>query len=92
MVTTGEKMSMEVRYPRTISLELYDAWQIMRRSGDPGKLHDKLKISRPIIDRALNYGNVKKTGLADKITKFFNDRFEAEKTKGTNILQSVKGE
>lgn len=83
-------MTMAERYPMTISQQLHDAWQIMRRTGDGGHIHNQTKISRPIIDRALNYGNVKQPHVERKITKYFEDRFSKEKSKGDKLLEIAK--
>lgn len=86
--TTG--MSMAERYPMTISQQLWDAWQILRRVGDAGRIHDKTGISRPIIDRAINYGNVKQAHVERKISEYFQDRFAGEQSKGEKLLKIAK--
>lgn len=83
-------MTMAERYPMTISQQLFDAWQILRRYGDPGRIHDLTKISRPIIDRALNFGNVKQPHVERKITEYFNDRFNKEKNNGDKLIKIAK--
>ena len=81
---------MEERFPRTIPQELFDAWQILKRTGDAEKLCKELGKSRPIIDRALNYGHVKKQALAEKISRFFQQRVDKEKNKGIKLLDAAK--
>ena len=83
-------LSMEERFPRTISQELFDAWQILRRSGDPELLCKELNLSRPVIDRALNYGHIKRSGIGDEISKFFQKRLDKEKNKGSELLDAAK--
>lgn len=69
---------MAKKWPRQISEELLDAWQALRRKGDPETIAEKIGYSRPVIDRALIYGYVSIPGLADKINKFFGDRLDGE--------------
>lgn len=87
---TGKALSMQDRFPRTIAIDLYDAWQILKRSGDPIKICKITGLSRPVVDRCLNYGHVKNTWVADKITRFFNERVEKEKAKGKELLVAAK--
>ena len=89
----AHKKSMEERYPMTVSKELFDEWQKNRRSGDVTKMFNKFAksaqpISRPIIDRAINYGNIKQDYVAKKITKYFIERVEAENA----LLQTLQVE
>lgn len=65
---------MVEKYPMTIGQELYDAWQLHRRLGDPGRLQKVLKVSRPIVERALNYGHCPNQTNVDKINDFFEKR------------------
>ena len=87
---TTETQSMQERFPRTIPQEVFDAWQILRQVGDAEKLCTLLKKSRPVVDRALNYGHVKKPVMADKISEFFQKRIEKQKGKGERLLTAVK--
>ena len=80
---------MSERYTLTIDRELFEAWGKLKAYGDPGKIATHLNISRPVIDRALNFGYVKKDKVSDGITKFFNDRLAREKRSGTKILKEV---
>lgn len=79
-------MEEKKQFPaRTIAPELFDAWQGMRRKKDPQVIAEKLGVSRPIITRALNHGNVTKDGLVEKINNFFRARMEAEKDTATEL-------
>ena len=82
-------LSMAERYPRNVSQQLFDSWQVCRRKNDPKELCKKLKMSRPIIDRALNYGHVKNEKLTQRISAFFNDRYEREKKQGQELINAV---
>lgn len=80
---------MAERFPRTISQQLWDAWQILRRKGDAEELMKRTELSRPVIDRALNYGHIKNSSLEAKITKYFDARLEREKSKGDKLIHSA---
>jgi hypothetical protein len=79
------------QWPRTVSQPLLDAWQRLRRKGDPELMAKTLQYSRPVIDRALIYGYVSLPELPDKINKFFMDRLsEEEKTASKLMAQADK--
>lgn len=82
---TDTTSSMRDRFPMNISQTLFDTWQQLRRKGDPAKLQKELGFSRPTIDRAINYGNVRTDSTADKISKFFSKRLESEKAEGGSV-------
>lgn len=86
---TGKTLKEAEKFECTIDPELLEAWGKLRRYGDTGILMDKFNLSRPVIDRAINFGYVKKQSLADRITKFFNDRLAREKRSGTKIIKEV---
>lgn len=65
-------------YPCTISQSLFLAWQKFRQRKDGETIADALGYSRPVIDRALNFGYVKTQGLDDKISEFFQNRVNAQ--------------
>lgn len=81
---------MDERYPRTISQELHDGWVVLRRYGDPGRICKTKDISRPIVDRALNYGHVKDPRVTKKINAYFSERVEAEKNAGKKFIAGAK--
>lgn len=74
------------KWQRTVSEDLFEAWKKLRRTGDVGLLMKDLKLSRPVIDRALNNGYVSMPELADKINSFFQTRLEAENKKAKELL------
>lgn len=77
------------KYPRLISLELYEAWRKSQRTGDPALIAKKLRVSKQIIDYALMYGNVKTQALSDQITKFFETRLLKEKEDAARLSQLI---
>lgn len=79
-------LPMEQRYPRNISIKMFDSFQLLKRKGDAKKLMKITKLSRPVVDRALKYGHVTNKSLALQIAKFLNDRLEVEKDKGIKLI------
>lgn len=72
-------MRKKSNWPLTIAPELFGAWQKMKRKKDPQVMAEALGVSRPLLTRALNFGNVTKEGLVEQINTFFKTRLEAEK-------------
>jgi hypothetical protein len=83
---TATTEELKQKFPRTIAEELHNAWAALRRKRDPETIAEALKVSRPIIDKALIYGHVTMTGLTDKITKFFEDRLIKERKDADKLL------
>lgn len=83
----AEKRKNKREWPRTVTAELHEAWQQLRRIGDPELMARELKYSRPVIDRALIYGYVSMPELTDLINKFFKDRLERERTEAAAMLK-----
>jgi hypothetical protein len=81
------------KWDRTVSQALLDAWQKLRRKGDPELMAEKLGYSRPVIDKALIYGYVSLPELPDKINAYFMTRLtEEEKTAQALMDQADKVE
>lgn len=73
------------KYPRTVPLELLEAWQKLRRHGESSVMAEKLGYSRPTIDKALNYGYCPSVELPDKINKYFADRMNSERESAAEL-------
>lgn len=80
-----DNQKQKATYARTIPKELLEAWQKYRRRCDGETIADALGYSRPVIDRALNFGYVKTAGLTEKISEFFTDRLNKERTAATAL-------
>jgi DNA-binding phage protein len=92
-IYTEGQASMQERYPLNIAQDLFDSWQMMKRYGDAALIAKEKGISRPIVDRALNYGHVTKHGVTMKINNYFNARIaleKAEKDIGKKFIESLK--
>lgn len=66
------------KFEMTITKELWKAWNALRKKGDSEKLQNITGKSRPMIDRALNFGHVNDEELKEAITKFYAERKEKE--------------
>jgi hypothetical protein len=82
---------MGIKVRQTISDELFQMWKDCRTRGDVNKITEETKLSRPVIERALNSGFVVKEGLADTITYYFAKRLEGSRAT-TNKLKSILDE
>lgn len=78
------------QYPRTIAEELHEAWQKLKRKRDGELMAKELQYSRPVIDRALNYGYVAMPELPDLISKWLMDRLKNERSSATELLKSLE--
>lgn len=84
------KQKNSEKYPRTIAEELHNAWQKLTRRGDGKAMAEELEYSRPVIDRALNYGYVTFHELPDKINKWLKDRLEKERKNAHQLNQLLE--
>lgn len=72
------KRESKKQWALTIDPNLLKTWQQLRRKKDPDVMAQELKVSRPVIDRALGYGHVTMPDLVDKINAFFEARLRKE--------------
>ncbi len=76
-------------YPMTIAPELHEAWSRARRKNDPTEIAERLGKSRALIDRALKYGHVKDQMVVEGITRFYEERLDAEVRDGKALLKKL---
>lgn len=88
-VTATEKRVRKNKPVRNIDPELHKAWKKSKRRGDPEVMAKELELSRPVIDKALIYGNVSKTEIADRISAWFSKRLEKEKEKTAKAIEKL---
>lgn len=80
------KKTVSEKWPRTIAPDLHEAWLKLKRKKDAAVIMAAIGYSRPVIDRALNYGFVSMPELTDKINKFFLDRLKKESQTGSELI------
>lgn len=83
---SSEKKQLEC----TISPELLEAWQTLKRKKDSFMIANIYGWSRPTIDNALLYGHVKTPQVTDHINEFFLQRQEKEKNDAKTLLKDEK--
>lgn len=76
-------------FERTVAKELHDAWKKLKRKRDGELMATELGYSRPVIDRALNYGYVAMPELPDLINKWFMDRLKAERADAKKLTEEA---
>lgn len=77
------------KFPLTIDVNLFEAWQIMRRHDDVKELCELTGKSNPIIYRALNYGHVRDSSLEDDISTFYENRAKKQRENAKKILKNL---
>lgn len=83
-------MAQKQKFEMTITPELFAAWSKLKRRNDTEELMAILGKSYPVIGRALKYGYVKDQKVIDGITKFLEERFDAEAETGKELLSKVQ--
>lgn len=76
-------------YERTINKNLFEAWQMLRRTDDVRELSEITGKSNPIIYRALNYGHIKDESITETISRFYENRAESQKEQAKKILNKI---
>ena len=71
--------------PRNISVELFEAWNRLRRKNDTVEMSKKYGMSRVPFDNALNFGHVPKSETAQMVNKFFKERLTEEKASAEEL-------
>lgn len=82
-------MAKAKTYERTIEEELFQSWQMLRRTEDVPELCEITGKSYPIIYRALNFGHVKEESVADDISLFYATRSLKQKQQAKEILKNL---
>lgn len=87
----GKKIELETdKYPMNIPPETLSAWAQNRRKGDPEEIMKALKRSRPIVERALNFGHVKEAWIIPAINDFYTKRLKKEIKQTQELLDLTK--
>jgi hypothetical protein len=75
---------------QTISNEVFQLWTQCRKHGDNKKIAEALKVSQPVIERALNFGAVYSEGVEEGITNFFLERAKGQNTAAEELKKVVR--
>jgi hypothetical protein len=69
-------------FEQTITDKRLQKWRSARRMNDSKIISERFGICRPVIDRALNFGYVKKQKTIEAIDQYFDEREKLEGKKG----------
>ena len=73
----------------TINPVLFETIKMLRRVQDAKDLVDKTGFSRPVIDKALNYGHIRDAVLEKAIVAFYQDREEWQEKEAKKLLTKL---
>ena len=86
-----KKEATKKTFERTIDEALFELIKLLRRYEDVQKLSELTGLSRPVIDKALNFGHIRQSSLETAIIEFYENR-AAEHSKAVkriiNLLKS----
>ena len=74
-------------FERTIDESLFDTIKMLRRIQDASELTETTGFSRPTIDKALNFGNIRDSNLETAIVEFYNKRASRQREEAERILK-----
>lgn len=73
----------------TINIVLFETIKMLRRVQDAKDLVDKTGFSRPVIDKALNYGHIRDAVLEKAIVAFYQEREEWQEKEAKKLLTKL---
>ena len=73
----------------TINPVLFETIKMLRRWQDAKELVDKTGFSRPVIDKALNYGHIRDAVLEKAIVAFYQEREEWQEREAKKLLTKL---
>lgn len=73
----------------TINPVLFETIKMLRRVQDAKDLVDKTGFSRPVIDKALNYGHIRDAVLEKAIVAFYQEREEWQEREAKKLLTKL---
>ena len=85
-----KKEPIKKTFERTISLALFETIKMLRRYEDVQKLVDKTGLSRPVIDKALNFGHIRQASLETAIIEFYETRATEQDDTVVRIINILK--
>lgn len=85
-----KKPTVKKTFERTISEALFETIKMLRRYEDVQKLSDKTGLSRPVIDKALNFGHIRQSSLETSIIEFYEARAKEQYDAVLRIINILK--
>lgn len=85
-----EKKKMKKTFELTIDATLFELIKILRRYEDIQKLVEKTGLSRPVIDKALNFGHIRQASLETAIIEFYENRAKDQADAVERIINILK--
>ena len=85
-----KKETIKKTFERTISPALFETIKMLRRYEDVQKLVDKTGLSRPVIDKALNFGHIRQASLETAIIEFYEIRATEQDDAVVRIINILK--
>ena len=85
-----KKETIKKTFERTISEPLFETIKMLRRYEDVQKLVYKTGLSRPVIDKALNYGHIRQVSLETAIIEFYEIRAKEQDDAVLRIINILK--
>ena len=85
-----KKPTVKKTFERTISEALFETIKMLRRYEDVQKLVDKTGLSRPVIDKALNFGHIRQASLETAIIEFYEIRATEQDDAVVRIINLLK--
>ena len=73
----------------TINPVLFETIKMLRRWQDAKDLVDKTGFSRPVIDKALNYGHIRDAVLEKAIVDFYKAREDWQENEAQELLTKL---
>lgn len=85
-----ENKKTKKTFELTIDAALFELIKILRRYEDIQKLVEKTGLSRPVIDKALNFGHIRQASLETAIIEFYENRAKEQADAVDRIINILK--
>lgn len=82
-------MKQRKTFERTIDEALFETIKVLRRVQDAGEITEMTGLSRPTIDKALNFGHIRDLALEKAIIEYYSKRAADQKSAAIEILKSL---
>ena len=85
-----KKEATKKTFERTIDEALFELIKLLRRYEDVQKLSEITGFSRPVIDKALNFGHIRQSSLETAIIEFYENRASEHSKAVKRIINLLK--